>query len=661
MFSTVGLFKSIPCPEVNRCQLPNCFFLHHQVTGQEEIRNTQTCNIEQQSRDIECLPEDSRPRKKRRIADEGENEPAMLHLAEPSSTKSIRRLEDPLPGSTKRSKPEAANVEQKSMLTVKDVSPPPLRRTIKTGASDKAIPKPSEVGGDETTSIRKDLSREAGPKESLNPRMLRKPPASHTVRLKLLLLLHEQIARLNKEVRESNDPSKSALELSSQELVTEALDQEYQAAKDDPIVYANMLKLRIIKLKKMKLAEWKKERLKQIAKQFPELVVSTHVKTPVTLTTGLSSKEELSLLPKLITPQACLSQYGYVTTQLSEIEVEQARAGVEASQGWEQCDRCKSRFQVFPGRRAEDGALTTGGKCSYHYGKPRRPVKEKADTGYHDTIYTCCNQAIGSPGCTIATSHVFKVSEAKRLALVMPFEKTPIKGPTILESAVCFDCEMGYTVFGMELIRLTATSWPDGKELLDVLVRPIGEILDLNSRFSGVWPENYSNAGPYSPAVFEHQETQETHNSERPMCMVNSPSEARELLFAHLTTTTPLIGHALENDLNSVRIIHPTIIDTVLLYPHPRGLPIRHGLKMLVKKHLNRDIQTGGAQGHDSGEDARAAGELVRFKVMETWKAMQADGWRVKAGEFFAPLPEEAPLSPRRAVESSAPQKPTEA
>ncbi len=53
---------------------------------------------------------------------------------------------------------------------------------------------------------------------------------------------------------------------------------------------------------------------------------------------------------------------------------------------------------------------------------------------------------------------------------------------------------MCYTVRGMELVRLTATSWPDGKELLDVLVHPVGEILDLNSRYSGVSPEDIVNA-----------------------------------------------------------------------------------------------------------------------------------------------------------------------
>jgi hypothetical protein len=75
---------------------------------------------------------------------------------------------------------------------------------------------------------------------------------------------------------------------------------------------------------------------------------------------------------------------------------------------------------------------------------------------------------------------------------------------------------------------------------------------------------------------------------------------ARALLFQFLQPDTPLIAHAIENDLNTCRIIHPAIIDTVLLYSHSDGLPIRHGLKYLSKKVLGLDIQTGGDRGHDS-------------------------------------------------------------
>jgi hypothetical protein len=128
--------------------------------------------------------------------------------------------------------------------------------------------------------------------------------------------------------------------------------------------------------------------------------------------------------------------------------------------------------------------------------------------------------------------------------------------------------------------------------------------------------------------------------------MVDSPAAARTLLFSFLSPLTPLIGHGLENDLNAARIIHSTIIDTALLYPHKAGLPYRNGLKMLMHTHLNKHIQVvvdGKMDGHDSKEDANAAGELVRFTLANEWAKMKKEGWVVKDGEFRPPTPKGPP------------------
>lgn len=127
--------------------------------------------------------------------------------------------------------------------------------------------------------------------------------------------------------------------------------------------------------------------------------------------------------------------------------------------------------------------------------------------------------------------------------------------------------------------------------------------------------------------------------------IVSSPVEARDLLYKFIAPTTPIIGHGLENDLNALRLVHPTIIDTVFLYPHRAGLPFRNGLKNLMLKHLGRHIQTAnidttedGKGGHDSKEDARAAGELVRLKIKNEWARMKLDGWRLNdKGEMKQP------------------------
>lgn len=237
----------------------------------------------------------------------------------------------------------------------------------------------------------------------------------------------------------------------------------------------------------------------------------------------------------------------------------------------------------------------------------------------------------------------------------MNYAATPENPDVPADRAVCFDCEMGYTVHGMELIRLTATLWPSGDELIDVLVKPIGEILDLNSRFSGVTTEDLTKGEAWAPGdTLRPSKKVEDNGSEdgeirsktKRLKVVPSPAAARDLLFSQISPATPLIGHGLENDLNAMRIVHPTIIDTILLYPHKNGLPYRHGLRVLMDRHLNKKIQqeTGPTMvGHDSAEDARAAGELVHFKLMERWNDMKRAGWKIVDGKITSPAEKGSP------------------
>lgn len=633
MFSSLGLFKEVDCPESQQCLLPNCIFSHRKFHNDKKRDIVQAQLSVPPADDAEAKDDSinsaNGARKKRRVSISGRDEVVGVESGERARTGNLKT-----PDSNDRVHQGEVRGEagrrKSPMKQLRDISPPPVRN-VKARASNFAFVQKDKVEAQSTIPVSSNAGTPPVNKtvvESLNPRLLPNPPASHAIRLRLITMLHEQMTRLNEEAKRSADPSKTAVELSVQGLVAAALNEEEKIAKQNPSVYSNVVKLRIVALKKMKLSDWISERLKQIAA--PKLRDGPSVpKPPKIIDTGLSPREEIALLPRLLAKQETLIKHGYIPVAPSEEDVEQARKGVEAAQGWEQCDRCKTRFQVFPGRRAEDGALTTGGMCLYHPAKPRRPTGETADKSHKEPFYPCCNETVGkSTGCTPSDTHVFKISEAKRLALVMPFMKTPPNPSLESDTAVCFDCEMGFTTMGMELIRLTATSWPDGSKLVDVLVRPLGEILDLNSRYSGVWSQDFASATLHSASSI----TTADH-----LQLVESPSAARALLFSHLTPATPLIGHALENDLNAVRIIHPCIIDSVLLYPHPRGLPLRSGLKMLLKKHLERDIQMGGVLGHDSAEDARAAGELVRLKIAEVWKGLKRTGWTVKAGEFSPP------------------------
>jgi hypothetical protein len=499
----------------------------------------------------------------------------------------------------------------------------------------------------------------------LNPRHLKSAPTGHDFRYKALKLLHEQFQRLNNELKRDAKEDEEKLVLSDQELIWLALDEEQRMATDKPFIYQNVIKNRIMAYKRMTPAQWKTAREAELKKKAATATPGSNTPSskrlakavlgpPKDIQTGLTPQQEVEFLAHLYTPIDHLSQFNYVPTAPSDEDIARAREGDEASGGWEVCDRCATRFQVFPGRREEDGALTSGGKCVHHPGRAYYPDRTPGMFNKPARRFRCCQEVVGeSPGCVTGDTHVYKTTSPARLAALIPFARTPPNPAVPKDRAVCFDCEMGYTVYGLELIRLTATSWPDGKELLDVLVQPVGEILDLNSRYSGVWPEDIVNAEPWSgeASSSEGQEnkTQEEQEASKEadrqkrkrMRIVSSPVAARDLLFSLISPETPLIGHGLENDLNAVRIIHPTVIDTILLYPHKGGLPMRHGLKMLMETRLNKAIQVeeidGQAMGHDSAEDARAAGELVRLKVQEKWSTMKREGWRIVDGKFVPP------------------------
>jgi RNA exonuclease 1 len=478
----------------------------------------------------------------------------------------------------------------------------------------------------------------------LLPRKLAKEPAILAKRITLLKALHAYMKPQNDKLLKAIKPEIKALHLTPNQLNKLAVDEEEKIATANPSVYENILKQRLMKLKTMTPEVWVKERREAVAKENGNPPKKPQ---PKRVETGLTPKEEVSFLSMLKCPQDGLDAHGYVTKLPTDAELNETYLALETAAGWEECDRCNTRFQVFPERREEDGALTTGGECKHHWGKRIFPKRSKG-TAAEPTRLSCCNGEVGSPGCTTHETHVYNVKNKKRLSLIMPFVETPENEKAPPNSAVCFDCEMGYTTNGLEMLRLTVISWPQHKPLIDVLVRPLGHLLDVNTRFSGITAEQFLNAKPYDPA--------DPKLVRKDLRIVDSPYAARDLFLSHVSPTTPVLGHALENDLNTIRLIHPTIIDTVLLYPTRQGLPFRHGLRMLAKTHLELDIQQAGAAGHDSYEDARTTGELIRFKIKEKWKIMKIDGWQIREDGVFPPVPVGTPPGDAPAAPSMVPE-----
>lgn len=158
-------------------------------------------------------------------------------------------------------------------------------------------------------------------------------------------------------------------------------------------------------------------------------------------------------------------------------------------------------------------------------------------------------------------------------------------------SIIALDCEMCRVEGGeMALTRISLIDW-DGTVIMDELVKPDKAITDYLTPYSGITPSKLAN-------------------------ITTTLSSIQTRLLNLITPQHILIGHSLNSDLLAIKLTHPFIIDTSILYPHPRGPPMKSSLKWLAQKYLHgREIQKGhGTQGHDSVEDARACLDLVKVK-----------------------------------------------
>ncbi|ESZ94348.1 hypothetical protein SBOR_5257 [Sclerotinia borealis F-4128] len=175
---------------------------------------------------------------------------------------------------------------------------------------------------------------------------------------------------------------------------------------------------------------------------------------------------------------------------------------------------------------------------------------------------------------------------------------------TVGREIFALDCEMCMTGKGeFSLTRISIVSW-DGSVVLDELVKPEKPIIDYLTQYSGM------TEAMLAPVTTTLQDIQKK-------------------LVELFHPRTILIGHSLDSDLKALKLTHPYIIDTAVIYPHPRGPPLKSSLKWLAQKYLGKEIQKGhGATGHDSTEDARTCLDLVKLKCEKgvDWGASDSQG-----------------------------------
>ncbi|KAK0396183.1 hypothetical protein QR680_001610 [Steinernema hermaphroditum] len=242
------------------------------------------------------------------------------------------------------------------------------------------------------------------------------------------------------------------------------------------------------------------------------------------------------------------------------------------------CSRCGKVYEL-----TSRGGYARADDCVYHYSRAFKTRKN----GSHDSRYNCCGSDLTVKGCCVSECHV---TETLRELEMYNFVESP--APTGVNDqrsrkVYALDCEMIYTVWGPALARVSVVDIRDDL-VLDLIVKPKDLIVDCNTRFSGLTIEQLENVS----ATIE---------------------DAHERLFELINQETILIGHSLESDLKALRLVHPRVVDTSVVFPHRLGPPYKRALRTLTSEILQKIIQED-VSGHDSKEDASACMQLMLHK-----------------------------------------------
>lgn len=246
------------------------------------------------------------------------------------------------------------------------------------------------------------------------------------------------------------------------------------------------------------------------------------------------------------------------------------------------CCRCGTEYLV-----SSSGRCVRNEECYYHWGRLRR----NRVAGGWETQYMCCSAAVGSVGCQVAKQHVQDGRKENLEGFVRTFQK---ELPEDAHAGVfALDCEMSYTTYGLELTRVTVVD-TDMQVVYDTFVKPDNAVVDYNTRFSGV-----TEADLVDTSI--------------------TLRDVQAVLLSMFSADTILIGHSLESDLLALKVIHGTVVDTSVLFPHRLGLPYKRSLRNLMADYLRQIIQDN-VDGHSSSEDASACMHLVIWKIREDAK-----------------------------------------
>ncbi|CAL1700748.1 unnamed protein product [Somion occarium] len=529
MFPTLGLFSTLPCPERPNCNRVNCIFSHDPNVVQP---------------------------------------PTVRVPIEIPKASSSRHVTAPVPPTSQTSFPKPSVIPVKRQHSLASGAAGSSSNSASTsGEPPKKLQRIGTIQRPNAVSTTVQTNSSGVPLLRVNPAMSQ---VAIPVRQTMLKNLYDHFVVLYQNIIEAN-PTLAA---------EDALRQEEEVySKTNKLTYRNAVINSISSIKRRPLPDSRSHpsvgTVAEIAKREEDRKKLAALRLTVA-----------QLEPHLLTVEQ-MKELGYI------VDIPPGVGGDQPSEEGliKTCDRCSQPFKV---KRMEEAD-----ECVFHYGRPRLL---KAN-GEKQRIYTCCSRTMEDNGCSRGP-HVFYESDPEDLHRrhAFTFTRPPIssdqpdEGGGTEDSAldiVALDCEMIYSTGGMTVARVSVVD-SMGTEVFDEFVRLDDgvEVIDFNTRFSGINAENYATA-------------------------VLPLASIRKALDRLINANTIIIGHSLDNDLKTLRMIHHRCVDTVALFPHRAGAPFRRALKDLVKEHLQRTIQSGGATvGHSSVEDSVATLDLVRYYML---------------------------------------------
>jgi DNA polymerase III epsilon subunit-like protein len=187
------------------------------------------------------------------------------------------------------------------------------------------------------------------------------------------------------------------------------------------------------------------------------------------------------------------------------------------------------------------------------------------------------------------------------------FRQTPPASKVPKLVAVALDCEMaGVTGGASEAILLCVTDYFTGAVLINRYVCPQELITQMRSSIHGISKSTLENAIRQGQTLWGWE-------------------GARSELWKYIDSNTIIVGHALEHDLDALRMIHPRIVDSGILSRKAVGIHrIRWGLQTLCSELVKVGIRENKGGIHDCLEDVLATREVVLFctqkkEAFQTW------------------------------------------